>query len=83
MILIIINEKLCLLKYLVNKTGRKNNTVENIKHFKIQHLFDNQTNTADYLKVKTPKNTPLIPACKYIKSTPGCLVLANYANYLK
>ena len=63
---------------MVNKTGPKN-TVENMKHFKIQLIFNDPKNTAAvsstqqkyrFLKFKTQKNTPLIPVCKYAKSTP-------------
>ena len=35
-----------LLKNHVNKTGPLKNTIENIKHFKIQFLFNNIKNTA-------------------------------------
>ena len=49
------NEKLWLLKYQVNKTGPKH-TVENIKHLKIHHLFDN------------PKNTTAMTSIQKIKS---------------
>ena len=59
-----------LLKHLVNKTGPKKNTVENMKHFKIQLLFNSPKKYSScdqypkkyrLLKFKTPKNTPLIP----------------------
>ena len=54
------------------------NTVENMKHFKIQLLFNNPKNTAavistqkiQILQIQNQKNTPLIPVCKYAKSNP-------------
>ena len=69
-------EELCLLKYLVNNTGPKN-TVENIKHLKIQHflttkiqqLWPELKKTTQIFEIQTPQNTPLIPVCKDIKST--------------
>ena len=55
-----------------------NSTVQNMKHFKIQLLFNNPKNTAAVtstdikkyrcLKFRTPKNTPLILVCKIINS---------------
>ena len=50
-----------------------------MKHFKIQLLFNNlkEYSSCDqypkkfrFSKFKTQKNTPLIPVCKYAKSTP-------------
>ena len=51
-----------------------------MKHLKIQHLSNNTKNTAavssnqkntDFRNSKPPKSTPLIPVCKYAKSTPS------------
>ena len=52
----ITNEKLCLLKYLVNKIGPKN-AVEDINHLKIQHFFD----------LTTPKSIVAITSTKKIQ----------------
>ena len=70
---------MCLPKYLVNKTGPKN-TVENMKHLKVQHLsespkkydsYDQYPKEYRFSEFKAQKYVPLIPVCKYAKSTPG------------
>ena len=56
-----------MLKYQVNKTNKRN-TLENVKHFKIQHLFNNSKNTTavmsspkiQILESQNQRNTPLI-----------------------
>ena len=69
--------QMIIFKHLV-KTGPKN-TVENMKHFKIQLLFNNPKSTAAvistqkkyrFLKFKTSQNTSLILVGRYAKSTP-------------
>ena len=49
-----------------------------MKHLKIQHLSNDPKNTAavsstpkiQIFEIQNPKNTPLVPVCKYAKSTP-------------
>ena len=53
-------------------------TLKYAEHLKIQHLSNNPKNTAAVnsmqkntnFRNQNPKNTPLIPVCKYAKATP-------------
>ena len=53
-----------------------NNTVENIRYFKIFYVpkkyssCDQYPQTIHFLEIHNPKNTPPVPVCKYAKSTP-------------
>ena len=61
-----------------------------MKHLKIQHLSSNPKNTAALSSTKNiqifeikipPKNTPLIPVCKYATSTPPPPRAAQYIQF--
>ena len=71
----------------MNRIGPKT-TVEDIKHLKMQHLFDNpkkysnfdqHTKIYKFSKFKTQNNTPLIPVYICAKSTPwGSVCQGNH-----
>ena len=58
------------------KNSAQKNTVENMKDFKIQLLFNDPINTAavtstqkiQIIEIQNPQNTLLIPVFKYAKS---------------
>ena len=55
------------------------NTIENVRYLEVQHVFNNPQNKATVSSTQkiqnfkmnpSTKNTPLIPVCKYAKSSP-------------
>ena len=68
----------------MNRTGPNKNTFENIKYFKIQHLFNNpkvpmpSTPKIQIFEIQNLRNISLIPVYKYAKSTPWACIRSMY-----